>query len=200
MISASGLPLKPRQKSASPTMQSPLRPRDRATLIRSRECRKPARRSGFERVIENTARSASRPWNASTVLHATSTCCQRRRFGSPRRGSVQAGLCKAGGFAVSGICQAFTRRESFSKCPPGVAWATRTSSARAATNSFRLLASSAVTRLALRAKAERIKRRPAVRGSRHSGGTRCGNKRAGQMMMGCVPRKRMRRHSFSTGE
>ncbi len=64
----------------------------------------------------------------------------------------------------------------------------------------RRAASSLVTRRSLSGKQERISRRPWARGLFQSGGTRWGKERAGQMMMGCVPRKRICRHSFSTGE
>jgi hypothetical protein len=51
-------------------------------------------------------------------------------------------------------------RQSWSILPPALAWGTKTSSAKAATNSLRLWASSAVARRCVQSEGERIRRRP----------------------------------------
>src|SRR3990167_11481702 len=77
-------------------------------------------------------------------------------------------------------------RHSFSVRPPGAAWATKTSWARAAMKRLRFSARSEVTRRCLAGKGETIRMRPESRpGFRCLGGGMPSMPRAGQRMMGC---------------
>ena len=85
--------------------------------------------------------------------------------------------------------------------PPGLAWATRSRSARLATKLLRAIAVVWVTRRTCSGKEEITNSRPVFKGAFQSGGRRMSwTDRAGQTITGDPPRKTRRKHSCSIGE
>lgn len=88
-----------------------------------------------------------------------------------------------------------------STLPPGVAWGTSREVAKSATKALRFVAVWWVGRWMVLGKGESRRRRPDLSGGCHSGGRRIlVMLRAGQMMMGAVPRRMKVRNSFSIGD
>src|SRR6266516_4600204 len=89
---------------------------------------------------------------------------------------------------------------SCSNWPPGEAWMIVTLVARSTTNLLRVSAVSFVGRRIDESNGVMINNSPCLNFCCHSAGNWKGSSpRAGEMTMRCGPRRKMRRHSFSTG-
>ena len=131
------------------------------------------------------------------LMHYISGTRSSIRCAPQSKSDLFAGMSKV----KSGLPHSDTCCANCSVLLPSEAWAIHILSASAATNALRWLANPAVERRCLLSKIDRSNRRPSANATFHAGLSRIFSMlRAGQRIIGCEPRSRTRRHSFSTGE